>query len=111
MVGGHRAGAGRPYRDFLGVFVGTGVGGGLILDGVLRRGQGAAGEIGHTVVKNGGRPCGCGRNGCLEAYAGPARMELRAQKLVLRGPKTILFQLIAQKSPDRLTTGVMASAP
>ncbi len=110
MVGEHRAGAGRPYRDLLGVFVGTGVGGGLILDGVLRRGQGAAGEIGHTVVKNGGRPCGCGRSGCLEAYAGRASMELRAQKLVLRGHKTILFKLMAEKGRDRITSGVMAEA-
>src|SRR5438034_9983389 len=81
-LGEFRRGAGRPYRDFLGVFVGTGVGGGLVLGGKLREGRGAAGEIGHTVVKDGGRPCSCGREGCLEAYAGRARMELRARQLV-----------------------------
>ncbi len=110
ILGEHRAGAGRPFRDLLGVFLGTGVGGGLILDGAVRRGQGAAGEIGHTVVRNGGRPCGCGRRGCLEAYAGRARMELRAQKLVLRGRRTILFKLMAEKGRDRITSGVMAEA-
>ena len=110
MLGEHRAGAGRPFRDVLGVFVGTGVGGGLILDGVMRRGQGAAGEIGHTIVRNGGRPCGCGRQGCLEAYAGRGRMELRARALVERGEHTVLFKVMEQKGRDRLTSGVIAAA-
>jgi glucokinase len=110
MLGEHRAGAGRPFKDLLGVFVGTGVGGGLILDGVMRRGQGAAGEIGHTVVMRGGRLCGCGRRGCLEAYAGRGRMELRARTLVERGESTILFKLMEQKGRDRLTSGVIATA-
>src|ERR1700674_1658043 len=67
-MGEFRRGAGRPYRNLLGVFVGTGVGGGLILEGRLRRGRGSAGEIGHTIVKPGGRKCACGKRGCLEAY-------------------------------------------
>ena len=109
-LGEHRAGAGRPFKDLLGVFVGTGIGGGVILDGVMRQGEGAAGEIGHTVVQNGGRLCGCGRRGCLEAYAGRGRMELRARKLVERGEQTALFKLMEQKGRDRLTSGVIASA-
>jgi glucokinase len=110
MFGEHRAGAGRPFQNLLGVFVGTGVGGGVILDGAMRRGRGAAGEIGHTVVKDGGRPCGCGRKGCLEAYAGRGRIELMARKLMERGEKTILFELMEQKGRDRLTSGVIAAA-
>ena len=110
MLGEHRAGAGRPYQDLLGVFVGTGVGGGLILGGTMRRGLGAAGEIGHTVVKDGGRECGCGRKGCLEAYAGRGRMELTARKLVEKGESTILFEVMAQKGRDRLASGVIATA-
>ncbi|MDQ1375607.1 MAG: glucokinase, partial [Actinomycetota bacterium] len=63
-----RVGAGRGGRDLLGVFVGTGVGGGLVLDGELRRGQtGLAGEIGHVIVDQHGRQCGCGGRGHLEA--------------------------------------------
>jgi glucokinase len=108
--GEHRAGAGRPFKDLLGVFVGTGVGGGLILEGSLRMGQGAAGEIGHTVVRNRGRLCGCGRQGCLEAYAGRGRMEVRARALMERGENTILFKLMEQRGRDRLTSGVIASA-
>src|SRR5207247_7077264 len=88
ILGEFRRGAGRPYRDLLGVFVGTGVGGGLILGGKLREGRGAAGEIGHTVVKDGGRRCGCGRRGCLEAYAGRGSMERTARRWQARGRKT-----------------------
>jgi glucokinase len=110
MLGEQRAGAGRPFKDMLGVFVGTGVGGGLILEGRLRRGLGAAGEIGHTVVSDGGRLCGCGRRGCLEAYAGRGRIEMRARKLVEKGDSTILFKVMAEKGKDRLTSGVIATA-
>jgi len=109
-LGEHRAGAGRPFKDLLGVFVGTGVGGGLVLEGKLRRGRGAAGEIGHTVVKDGGRECGCGRRGCLEAYAGRGRMELRARDLVKQGKKTSLFDIMERKRRDRLTSGVIVAA-
>jgi len=64
----HKRGAGKGTSDILGVWVGTGVGGGLILDGQLRRGPtGFAGEIGHTVVVKDGRMCGCGHKGHLEA--------------------------------------------
>jgi glucokinase len=110
ILGEQRAGAGRPFQDFLGVFVGTGVGGGLVLGGRLRRGQGAAGEIGHTVVKDGGRRCGCGRHGCLEAYAGRGRIEATAHKLVDKGESTILFELVAERGRNRLTSGVIETA-
>ena len=70
VLGEYRRGAGRPFGNLLGVWVGTGVGGGLILDGELHDGRGAGGEIGHMVVEPGGLRCPCGRRGCLEAYAG-----------------------------------------
>ena len=70
-------GAGRKYRSILGVFWGTGVGGGLVLDGKPWVGRGAAGEIGHVVVRLNGARCPCGRRGCMEAYAGRAAMEAR----------------------------------
>lgn len=60
----------RPgVKNVVGIFVGTGVGGALILGGELYTGQGAAGEIGHMVIQNDGARCGCGNYGCLEAYA------------------------------------------
>jgi glucokinase len=103
-------GAGRPYRDLLAVWIGTGVGGGVILDGKLHEGQGAAGEIGHMTVKPGGRLCSDGRRGHLEAYAGRGRMEARARNLVKSGRKTILFDLMQKKGRTRLTSGVIADA-
>jgi glucokinase len=110
MLGEHRRGAGRPYRDVLGVFVGTGVGGGLILKGELRNGRGAAGEIGHTTVKPDGRMCSDGRRGHLEAYAGRGRMEAHARKLVEEGKKTSLFKIMEHKGKDHLSSGVFAKA-
>jgi glucokinase len=103
-------GAGKPYKSLLGVFWGTGVGGGLILDGRPWVGLGAAGEIGHTVVKIGGRRCGCGRLGCLEAYAGRGSMEAKARSLVEDGEQTVLFEIMKKRGRTRLTSGVWERA-
>ena len=103
-------GAGRPYRSLLGVFWGTGVGGGLILDGRPWVGRGAAGEIGHMVVRLDGAYCPCGRRGCMEAYAGRAAMEARARKHADKGVKTDLFKLMKQRGRTRLTSAVWAHA-
>jgi glucokinase len=110
MLGEHERGAGRPFRNVLGVFVGTGVGGGLVLDGKLRDGRGAAGEIGHASVTPKGRLCSCGRRGHLEAYAGRGRMEARARKLVHEGKRTDLFEIMKAKGKPRLSSGVIAKA-
>jgi glucokinase len=110
VLGELRRGAGRPFHNLLGVWVGTGVGGGLVLDGTLWRGRGAAGEIGHVVVEVDGRPCTCGRRGCLEAYAGRVGMERRARKLVKEGHKTSLFKIMERRGRDRLSSGVYAQA-
>ena len=109
-VGEHRRGAARPYRSLLGVWVGTGVGGGLILDGALWRGRGAAGELGHVVVEDEGRPCTCGRRGCLEAYAGRIGLERRTKKLVKDGQRTRLYEIMEKRGRERLTSGVFARA-
>ena len=66
-------GAGRHHKSVLGVFWGTGVGGGIVLNGKDWHGRGSAGEIGHMVVKRGGAKCPCGNRGCMEAYAGRSR--------------------------------------
>ena len=105
-----RLGAGRGHRSFLGVAWGTGVGGSLILDGRLWVGRGAAGEIGHVVVVRDGALCGCGRRGCVEAYAGRAAMEAAARKRADRGEKTQLLRLMKQFGRTRLTSGVWARA-
>ena len=105
-----RLGAGKPYKSILGVFWGTGVGGGLILNGKPWLGRGGAGEIGHMVVVIGGRKCPCGRRGCMEAYAGRAAMEERARKEVEKGRHTDLFHLMEERGRTRLTSAIWAHA-
>lgn len=69
-LGEQRAGAARGHRDVVLFTLGTGVGGGLVVDGRLVVGRhGFAGELGHVIVHEGGRPCPCGNRGCIEAYA------------------------------------------
>ncbi len=103
-------GAGKPYKTILGVFWGTGVGGGIILDGRPWHGRGIAGEIGHMVVKRGGAKCTCGRRGCMEAYAGRAAMEIEARKQHEKGRKTDLFKIMKKHGHDRLTSGIWERA-
>jgi glucokinase len=104
----HRAGVAQGVPDVLGVFVGTGVGGGLILGGELRRGPtGMAAEIGHVVVRPDGRACRCGGRGHLEVYAGRASMERRARTLESRGRDTMLVDLAPAR---RMTSSVFAKA-
>jgi glucokinase len=103
-------GAGKQFETILGVWWGTGVGGGLILDGKPWIGRGAAGEIGHVVVKRGGARCTCGRRGCMEAYAGRLAMEIKARKEVKKGAKTDLFKIMEEHGRDRLTSGVWQRA-
>jgi glucokinase len=105
-----RLGAGKPYQSVIGVFWGTGVGGGLVLDGKPWLGRGAAGEIGHMVVKRGGAKCPCGRKGCMEAYAGRAAMEAEARREHESGTKTDLFKLMRKHDRDRLTSGIWERA-
>lgn len=107
-VAEHRLGAGRGAPNMLGVFVGTGVGAGLIIDGGLRRGpSGSAGEIGHMIVRRGGRLCGCGGRGHLESYAGRANLERRARELDAKGRDTVLIDLAPGR---RMTSGVFVKA-
>ncbi|MDE3069511.1 MAG: ROK family protein, partial [Acidobacteriota bacterium] len=110
VLGELERGAARPYRECLGIWVGTGVGGGLVFARRLHTGAGAAGEIGHMVIRPGGRLCSCGRRGCLEAYAGRASMERRAHELVQEGQRTSLFHIMRSRGSDRLTSGVWRRA-
>ena len=103
-------GAAQQYNSILGVFWGTGVGGGIVLDGKPWLGRSAAGEIGHVVVRMGGRRCPCGRRGCMEAYAGRLALERRARDLEEKGQSTKLFEIMEERGRDRLTSGVWSRA-
>ena len=110
-VGEWVAGAGRGARFLLGVFMGTGVGGGLVLEGRPYVGAfGAAGEFGHMVVQLDGAMCLCGRRGCVEAYAGRACMEQAAAIATGAGRPTRLQTIRDEKGKDRLTSAVWAKA-
>ncbi len=110
VIAEDQLGAGRDYSSVLGVFCGTGVGGGIIINGKLWKGRGAAGEIGHMVVEPNGAMCGCGRRGCMEAYAGRASMERKARKMVDDGAKTSLFKIMKEKEKANLSSSVWDKA-
>ncbi|OHD15301.1 MAG: hypothetical protein A2Y34_02690 [Spirochaetes bacterium GWC1_27_15] len=98
VFGEYSLGVGRNYKHIYGMFVGTGIGGGYVVDGKIMRGVNhTAGEVGHMIVKLGGPQCNCGRRGCLEAIAGKVGIINYMKKLVdKKGEKTMLNEI----SPD-----------
>jgi glucokinase len=87
-------GAARGGRNVVGFTLGTGIGGGLVLDGRLYHGSSdVAGEIGHTTIEANGRRCGCGNYGCLEAYASGPAIAMRAREALANGEASLLYDL------------------
>ncbi len=108
-LGEHALGAGRGTQDMVGIFVGTGVGGGLILDGKLRSGfRHAAAEVGHMTILADGPVCGCGKRGCLEAVASRTAIERDIRLGLAAGRESLIPELT--KGTGRLTSGVLAKA-
>ena len=108
-LGEHALGAGRGTKDMVGIFVGTGVGGGLILDGKLRSGfRHAAGEAGHMIVLADGPVCGCGKRGCLESVASRTAIERDIRLGIAAGRESLIPKLVKEKG--RFTSGVLARA-
>lgn len=111
LLGEWVAGAARDVENVLGVWMGTGIGAGLILDGRPFNGsRGAAGELGHVVVRPGGALCSCGRRGCVEAYAGRRSMSAIAAAMVDAGRETALFSIRDEAGKKKLTSKVWARA-
>ncbi|MCX7922209.1 MAG: ROK family protein [Clostridia bacterium] len=95
VLGEWKYGAGIDRKNIVGLFVGTGVGGGLILDGKLFTGsKHAAAELGHMVLNTEGPYCNCGQRGCLEAYAGKIGISREIKTQIERGRKTALKELM-----------------
>jgi glucokinase len=87
-------GAGRGCSEMMMVTLGTGVGSGLIINGEIYRGSiGSAGEFGHTTIDPGGPQCGCGRRGCIEAYAGIKGVLRIARGILNTGKKSLLHEI------------------
>jgi glucokinase len=88
-------------RNVIGIFLGTGIGGGLILDGKLFSGLNrTAGEIGHMVLEVDGPKCGCGNKGCFEALASRSAIFRRIQLAVKDGEKTVLTEMLGDDLAD-----------
>ena len=97
VLGEYRYGAARGYRNVVGLFVGTGVGGGLILNGELYTGNKfKAGELGHMVLDPEGPLCGCGQRGCLEAYSSKQGMGAYIRKQLSRGRGSLLEKQVQE---------------
>ena len=110
VLGELELGAGRDLRSFIGVWWGTGVGCGVVLDREMWHGRGAAGELGHTVIQRGGLAEPNGLVGTMEAYAGRRNMETRAREAAAAGRATVLFDLMAQAGKDRLSSRIWQEA-
>jgi glucokinase len=110
-LGEHVLGAGQGISSVIGIFVGTGIGGGLILDGKLWGGwRGGAGEVGHTVVLAEGPVCGCGSRGCAEALASRTAIERDIWAGIKAGRPSLIPQIMKKDSRQRLTSGALAEA-
>jgi len=85
----------RKPRNMIGIFIGTGIGGGLILEGKLYSGfNRTAGEVGHMVLEVTGPKCGCGNRGCFEALASRAAIFRKIQTAIKDGQKTLLTEML-----------------
>jgi len=111
-VGEHTFGAGRGVQDMVAIFVGTGIGGGIILNGELRTGfRGCAGEIGHTVIAADNDIVGItGQPGTAEPLAARSGMERMIEKAVQNGQSSVVPGLIHSLGQGRLTSSVIAEA-
>jgi glucokinase len=101
-IGEMTYGAARGMKDFIEITLGTGVGSGIVIGGTLVYGHdGFAGELGHVTVRQNGRVCGCGRHGCLEAYASATGVARTAREILMgRTEKSLLRDL----DPEKITS-------
>ncbi len=91
-------GAGRGTKTLVGVTLGTGIGGGIVIDGEIFHGASdSAGEVGHMTIDSNGRKCNCGNYGCLEAYASGPAIALRAREGIEAGAQSVLPDLVEGK--------------
>jgi len=111
VLGELTLGSGQGANNIVGIFVGTGIGGGIVLDGKVWRGSHmTAGEIGHMVILADGPVCGCGSRGCLESVASRTAIE-RDIRLGLRaGRESMMTDWVKREGRDRITSGVLAEA-
>lgn len=99
-AGENRFGAGKDVDDFVVIFIGTGIGGGIVRSGEIVMGSaGIAGELGHTTIQADGRVCGCGGRGHLEAYASRTGMTRALMGEIRRGRTSVLSEMLPNLDP------------
>ncbi len=112
-IGEFRFGAGRPFRSFLMITIGTGIGGGIVLDGKLWAGDdGFAGEFGHITVEPKGHPCPCGNSGCVEQYSSSTAIVAAARETGCWPAEQVSTKWLADVAAggDRRATELFADA-
>ena len=110
-VGEWWLGAARGGRNVVGITIGTGIGGGLIINEQLYHGASdVAGEIGHTTIDVNGRHCKCGNYGCLEAYASGPAIATRAREALMREDTASLLPALVDGQLDRITAELVYDA-
>ena len=99
-LGEFRFGAGKGTRHLLHATLGTGIGGGIVIDGKLYRGaSGLAGEIGHIILNPAGPKCNCGSRGCLEAMVSGVAFAQRARRILEQGKSRVLHEIVGYDDP------------
>jgi glucokinase len=113
-LGEYLRGAGQGYSNFVCIFVGTGIGSGIVQNGKLYTGlTGTAGEVGHMVIDAGGRICGCGNRGCLEAYASRTAITKAIMAEIHHGRSSVLAEdadLQLKQGETIIRSGLLARA-
>jgi glucokinase len=110
-VGEHALGAGKGCKNMVAIFVGTGIGGGLILNNKLYRGaRYTAGEVGHTVLLANGPVCGCGKRGCAEALASRTAIEREIRDGIKAGRKSFIPEIMRELGREDMSSSVIATA-
>ena len=105
--GEYKAGAAKNTTNFVALTIGTGIGSGVVLDGKIYRGNnGIAGELGHSVIKLGGRPCSCGRKGCIDVYASATGLITTTKEAMEANKESLMWQL--SEGDIKNVTGITA---
>ena len=105
--GEYKAGKAKNTTNFVALTIGTGIGSGVVLDGKIFRGNnGIAGELGHSVIKLGGRQCSCGRKGCIDVYASATGLITTTKEAMETNKESLMWQL--SEGDIKKVTGITA---
>jgi len=111
IVGEHALGAARGSDNAVAIFVGTGIGGGIVIEGQLYRGQRyTAAELGHTVILADGPLCGCGRRGCAEALASRTAIERDIRAGIAAGRESVIPWMLEESGRTTISSGILGDA-